>query len=273
MSSSPVPPLQSIALAASTARTQEQRRAPAARIQTDPLAHRFVSGWRARWPLAEDEATTSLCLHRHLDENMARFLADPAPAQVVLLDAGYDCRAWRFSDALGRRRLFEVDSAATLTHKEEVLERRALPTTPRVLVPLSPEVSLQGALRKAGLRGGMRTLFLWEAGAILRTRAGVKAILSSLAALAGPNSMLVMGAWCWPDAPVPAPRTHLLGAPLAFSLHPEDAGPLLRRHGFNLAEVAATDELRRRYVPDDRPLIPGVYAVTARLRPREPASG
>jgi hypothetical protein len=56
----------------------------------------------------------------------------------------------------------------------------------------------------------------------------------------------------------------LVGEPVLFALHPEDAGPFLRRLGFDITDLAGAEELRRRYVRDGRHVFPGNYVLEAR---------
>lgn len=251
-------------------RHAEQSRPASDRIVDDPLAHRFVrqrSRWWGQKPrLPPDQAMAALCLHRLMDESMARFLSSSAPGQVVVLGAGYDSRAWRMVDDLDGRSLYEVDTPAVLSHKADCLGERPLPLVQRVSVPLAPDASLSSALVGAGLMRGIRTLFLWELGALFQSRAAVKATLSTLRSLGGAGSQLVMGGWRWPDLPTEPRRTTVLGEPLCFLQHPEDVGPFLRRQGFGLEQIVLPSELARRYVSDDRPPSTSGYGIIARRR-------
>ena len=55
----------------------------------------------------------------------------------------------------------------------------------------------------------------------------------------------------------------LLGEPVTFSLHPEDAEPFLHRLGFRLRELADAEILRRRYFSERTHLYPTNYVVHA----------
>src|SRR5262249_12138238 len=58
---------------------------------------------------------------RILDDILLAFVRGGG-RQVVLLGAGYDCRALRFADALTETTVFEVDHPATQGHKRRVLD-------------------------------------------------------------------------------------------------------------------------------------------------------
>jgi methyltransferase (TIGR00027 family) len=66
---------------------------------------------------------------RVLDDDVRAFAA-AGGRQLVLLGAGFDCRAWRLRDALERATVFEVDHPATQRKKREVMANE--PTNARV---------------------------------------------------------------------------------------------------------------------------------------------
>jgi methyltransferase (TIGR00027 family) len=238
------------------------------RILSDPLAQRFLPT-RSRWfrsmkrPSAPD-ALAALCMHRFLDEAMEQALSSVRLKQVIVLDAGYDSRAWRFANTIAGRPVYEVDTPETLAHKDTCLRSISLPPNCRVAVPLNGGASLSAALHEAGAEPGERTLSMWELGAIFQSRASVKAILSALRAFSGQNSVLVMGGWYWPDTPINPSSTTFLNEPLRFMLHPEDVGAFLSRQGYQLQEVVLPNDLARRYISDDRVMSPSIYGIIAR---------
>lgn len=84
--------------------------------------------------------------------------------QIVLLGAGYDSRAYRFSGLNTNTCIFELDHAATQDRKKKCLRRAhiAVPTQ-LTFVPIDfDQDSLADALSKAGYRKNLETLFLWE---------------------------------------------------------------------------------------------------------------
>ena len=96
---------------------------------------------------------------------------------------------------------------------------------------------------------------------MFRTRADVKATLSAVRSLCGAGSQLVMDSFSL--SPVQN-RPHLLGQPIRFAIHPEDLTGLLARMGFEVTDVADTEELRRRFPPEGGRATPGSYVITAR---------
>jgi O-methyltransferase involved in polyketide biosynthesis len=194
--------------------------------------------------VSHGEALSVLRRSRYFDHALTRFLDTPLHGQIVLLEGRYDSRPWRFEDELAGRPIFAVADAET-------------PGRIRV----SPTEPLSTALRAAGCASGERSLFIWEGGAMFQTRAAVKATLSAIKAASGPGSLLVMDAWCGSERGLP----RHLGQHLRFSIHPEDLTGLLARMGFEVIDVADTEELVRRFPPEGATGSLGDFCVTARL--------
>jgi methyltransferase (TIGR00027 family) len=274
-------------------RAWEHTRPAARRVVDDPYARWFL-GPVLRAALAYEGVTPDLgayvdwatdgivafvvARHRYMDDALLR--AAPRMDQVVLLGAGYDMRAYRFARQLRRCRVFEVDHPATAARKARVLDRRRreLPETAVVRVEVDFETqSFRRQLRKAGFVEKRRTFFIWEGVSMYLSRAGVTSTLETIRAMSGPGSQLVMDCWYLPDEPdlmASARRwttnlLTLLGEPVTFSLHPDDAAPFLARHGLRLRELADAETLRRRYLRRRRHVYPTnylIHAVAARSR-------
>ena len=189
---------------------------------------RIVERLRQRpWETSRPEAQAVLCRSRHFDDTLKRFLSASANGQVVLLEGRYDTRPWRFSEALKGRKMF---ARSDKDHPGRVTVR--------------PDLALSSALRAAGCKATERTLFLWEGGSMLHSRAEVKATLSAIRSMSGPGSMLVLDGWSPSRL---QSRARLLGQPIRFAIHPEDLSGLLGRMGFEVTDIADAEELRRRF--------------------------
>jgi len=270
-------------------RATDQRRPSAERIVDDPYATLFL-GPVARAALATIEVTGRLgtlveqhapglityvlCRHRYIDDRLRTALDGPT-AQVVLLGAGYDTRAYRFASMLRGRPVFELDSPATSRRKARIVEEHAedLPKVDvrRVEIDFSSQ-SLEDALIDAGFQRAAPTFFVLEGVAMYLTRRAVKDTLARVRELGGTTSTLAMDFWYLLDAPdllstayrSSASLLHLLGEPVVFALHPEDARPFLSPLGFEIVDLADAAELRHRYVHDTRHVFPGNYVLEAR---------
>lgn len=273
-------------------RATERLRPPRQRIVDDPWAERFLrpalraalAGYRASSVARRADDLLGLTpfvatRHRYIDDRLTEALAGDI-GQVVVLGAGYDSRAYRFADALGRRPVFELDHPATQARKERILRRLArelpLPSVDVRRVPIDFERdTLEKRLVSAGFDRSVATFFVWEGVSMYLTRDAVNHTLASLARLAPAGSAIAFDAWFLLDDPglratwhrLSANLLHLLGEPVTFSLHPDDAGPFLARQGFSLCDLARAHELERRYARRGRRLhvYPACYLAHARL--------
>lgn len=207
--------------------------------------------------------------HRHIDEALGRALAGPVE-QVVLLGAGYDSRGWRFAEALAERPVFELDHAATQGRKLRRLPTD-VPTSDIRRVPIDFRTErIDEVLAAAGFREGRPTFFVWEGVSMYLRREAVRGTLSTLARLGGPGSFLAMDYWFLTDDPgvfatgrrSAANVLSLVGEPITFALHPDDAADWMRGVGWSVSDVADAESLRRRYLGERRPW-PDNYVVVA----------
>jgi methyltransferase (TIGR00027 family) len=268
-------------------RAYEHAKPAATRVIDDPYAHWFLGpvlrtalsyeGVMPHLGTYADWATDGIIRfvagrHRYIDDALRR--ASRRIGQVVLLGAGYDMRAYRFARELRRCTVFEVDHPATGRRKARILARRQkeLPDVTVVRVDVDFEKqSFRRELERAGFEPAQRTFFVWEGVSMYLSRAGVKATLQTIRAMSAAGSELVMDLWYLPDEPnlVSSARRwtsnllSLLGEPVTFSLHPEDAEPFLHRLGFRLRELADAEILRRRYFDVQTHLYPTNYLVRA----------
>jgi len=261
-------------------RALDQARPPAERIVDDPYAPWFL-GKLARAQLAAGPLAGAFlgaltgyiqARHRFMDDALRRALTDRSVDQVVVLGAGYDMRAWRFSDLLAGRPVFEVDYPSTQRRKLRLLRGRPAPPVDvrRVEIDFQRQ-TLAGVLEPVGFRPGARTFFTWEGVSMYLTRAAVKSTLGALHALGGPGSVLTVDFWQLLDSPdliatahrVSAGFLHLLGEPITFGIHPEDGEAFLGRLGWEVNDLADAAELARRYAADGRPIYPANFVVRA----------
>ena len=170
--------------------------------------------------------------HRFIDDHLAAAL-DAGVAQVVLLGAGYDTRAYRFADQLDGRPVFEVDLAPISRAKAATIAKHAdeFPDANVVRVEIDFESqALADVLADAGFDVGGPTFFIWEGVPMYLTRAAVKATLDAVHELSGDGSQIAHDMWYLVDDPGPlgtarraAPGAlSLIGEPVTFGVHPED---------------------------------------------------
>jgi methyltransferase (TIGR00027 family) len=280
--------------AVTMARALEHLKPPSERVVDDPWAHLFLSTAARRALAAWSGSLTARVLrrlgatgttyvplrHRFIDEHLATAL-DSGAAQVVLLGAGYDTRAYRFADELHGRPVFEVDLAPISRAKAVTIAKHKdqFPDTNVVRVEIDFETqALTDVLPAAGFSVGGRTFFTWEGVPMYLTRAAVKATLDAMHELGGDESQIAHDMWFLVDDPGPlgtgrrtAPGAlSLIGEPVTFGVHPEDYEHFLRHHGFRIIDLALASELHARYAPDIPAVIDdSLYVLAAERSPPE----
>jgi methyltransferase (TIGR00027 family) len=272
-------------------RATDQRRRPVDRIVDDPYAKLFLgpmlraalATWEASGQIgdlaerfAPSLVTFVLCRHRYIDDRLRRALAR-AVEQVVILGAGYDMRAYRFADDLKGRPVFEVDHPATSRRKARILAAHArdLPAADVRIVEVDFEKdSLRARLKESGFRTGVRNFFVWEGVAMYLGRDAVKSTLTELREISAAGSEIALDLWQIPEGSdllsaahrLSANALRLVGEPVTFAIHPEDAGAFLNRLGYEVLEIADAPTFQSRYPRGRRPVYAPAYLVHARTR-------
>jgi methyltransferase (TIGR00027 family) len=218
-------------------------------------------------------ATSGLCRHRFIDEHLVAALPDVA--QVMILGAGYDSRAYRFATDIGARPVYEVDLPPLSRRKATLVathaELFAHASIHRVEIDFRTQ-SLQERLAGSGFDPGAPTFVAWEGVSMYLTRAAVDDTLAALATVCGSGSVLAMDFWQRVDGVGGyelrrrAERAmRLIGEPIGFAIDAESVATLLEPHGFGVADLAEADEMTDRYATGGRRCDPGMYVVAARL--------
>lgn len=119
-------------------------------------------------------------------------VSDRAAAQVVMLGAGLDGRAWRMAD-LATVDVFEVDHPAPQRDKRDRLgDLQPLARSLR-FVPLDLTTgALDQALASAGHRGSVATTWIWEGVVPYLTAADVEATTRVVSGRSAPGSRLIV---------------------------------------------------------------------------------
>ena len=271
-------------------RATDQGRQPADRILDDPYAKSFL-GPVMRTALATLEATRKLgekterlfpglstyilARHRFIDDALVHALAGDDLAQVVLLGAGYDTRAYRFADQLKGRPVFELDYPSTSRRKAQIVASAGLPAADVRVVEIDfNHQSVADRLLGSGFQRQARTFFVWEGVSMYLSREAVKDTFRTLHGLGGAGSELTMDYWFLLDTAdlisnvhrMSASFLHFLGEPITFGIHPEDVGPFMARNGWAVEDLATPADLELRYVTDGRSVYPANYVLHAKAQ-------
>lgn len=261
-------------------RAIESRKSSAERICYDPFAEqllgaRYKAGLFTRFLRDGIEKLIEARFAGHHYYVIARtryiddFLQDQlleAVQQVVILGAGFDSRAYRFSDQLGNVVVFEVDHPATSAEKQ-VKVHRALASAKNsvVYVPVdfNTEV-LAEELRNHGYQDDSRTVFLWEGVTPYLSADAVDDVLQFVLSSSGSGSLLIFdyvvksileGSCDMRGARNEFEKMNRGNEPLVFGIEEGEAGAFLSARGFRDVVDVGSAELTERYFANN----PGRY--------------
>jgi methyltransferase (TIGR00027 family) len=210
-------------------------------------------------------ARTSAIARTCFVDDVVRRTAVAGVRQVVLLGAGFDCRAHRMPELAGSR-VFEVDRSETQASKRAHLAHLSSLRDDVRYVPvdfLRDDVSRR--LTDAGWQADRPTLFIWEGVTNYLTEAAVTAILSWIGGCASGTSVvftyvhagLLDGSESFEGGDQILRNVRVLGEPWTFGLYPDRVASFLASRGLGLEEDAGADDYRRRYLGDSPQLLRG----------------
>jgi methyltransferase (TIGR00027 family) len=209
-----------------------------------------------RWPGAR---SSGVARTRLIDDLLASEL-QRGVSQVVILGAGFDCRAYRIA-AIERTRVFEVDHPATLASKQRHLAHLFGSLPPHVTFVACDfnRQRLSDVMEASGLEADERTFFIWEGVTNYLMDDAVDATLRYVSAVAARGSRIVFtyvhrGLL---DGTVRFEGTEKLfrtlkevGEPWTFGLDPAEVAAYLGTRGFHLLLDLGASDYRRRYMKD-----------------------
>ncbi|MBA3819179.1 MAG: SAM-dependent methyltransferase, partial [Deltaproteobacteria bacterium] len=224
-----------------------------------PWALRKVGGGIARLPGIQRWILYMQVRTRVIDD-LARTFVEGGGAQVVLLGAGYDCRALRLPE-LAAARVFEIDHPATQGHKRRVLDRIGF-QSPATYVTWDFETraleDLPDELAAAGHDPTAPTLTIWEGVTMYLTEPAIDASLRAITAWSAPGSELAMTYFAKARLARPSLATRAVaavvsqvGEPWRWGWAPEELPAYLEARGLTLVEDIALSDAARALLPGE----------------------
>lgn len=237
-----------------TYRTLGDKLPEAARLAHDPYGAQFAGpavALLARrapsvallpfWPLA-----LYMQVRTRVIDDVVRQFAAAGGRQVLILGAGYDCRAVRLAAELQGARVFEVDHPATQARKREVLERAHAPGAPVTYLAWDfearPVAELPRALADAGHDASRPTLTLWEGVTMYLTEPAIAGTVSAVRALSAAGSPFLVTYFEKSRIERPDPVRALIakfvarrGEPFKFGWSPAELPGWFAARGFEVA--------------------------------------
>ncbi|WP_052412434.1 class I SAM-dependent methyltransferase [Streptomyces mutabilis] len=245
---------------------------PDRRLLGDTYAHLFVT---VPPPVTSEEALDRLqrldrahggfiaeiLLRQRYFEDLVALAVDAGIRQVLLLGAGYDTTALRFTGAEGVR-FFEVDHPATQAAKLQTLAAAGLGTDAVTSVPLdfTADASLRDALTAHGFDHAAPCVVGWLGVTFFLPAQACRATFADLADAVAPGSLLlfdymdesvVNGTSRYEGALAMARQVAEQGEPYVNGLTPQSAADTARAAGFEPLEQLRVPDLVRRYGGDE----------------------
>jgi len=194
---------------------------------------------------------------RHFDEVLLSEVR-ASVEQVVLLGAGYDSRPFRFRDALGQIRVFEIDHPGTQARKRRMLEEIG-ERSPANLTYIAADFnrqSLHEALAHHGFSLDRKSLFLWEGVSYYLPRPVVESVLDFIGGCAAESSIVfdyataafVNGDTSAYGGEQVARWLKRIREPFLFGLDPEETPDFLGARKLDTVSDLGPDDLARAYL-------------------------
>jgi methyltransferase (TIGR00027 family) len=194
-------------------------------------------------------------------------------AQLVILGAGYDGRAWRLQELRGVR-VFEVDHPATQGDKRSRVAQLPPPNGNVTYVPINFErESLNDVLDRAGHDRSVPTCWIWEGVVMYLTREAMRATLAGVAARSAPGSTLVVNYHTAHRRLLARLMFRLIGEPQISAWTPAEMAADLRSAGFGVHEDSGMANWNDRFVQGRANVDRGAYMRIAVARKRTGNSG
>lgn len=236
-----------------------------------PVVHRWVCRYADR--RAPGARTSAIARTRCIDDFVRGAVANGV-GQVVLLGAGFDCRAHRLRELEGAA-VFEVDRVETQRVKRAVVEGRAGGRHVRYVAVDFLRDDVAATLAAAGWDAHAPTAFVWEGVTNYLTETAVAAVLAWIGSLE-PGTTIVFtyvhagvldGSVRFYGSDANVANVRRLGEPWTFGLHPHAVPSFVAHAGLALVEDLGADEYRARYLPGERALGYAFYRLAAAARP------
>lgn len=193
---------------------------------------------------------------RVIDDALRAFVAGGG-RQLVVLGAGYDCRALRLAELAGCT-VLEVDHPATQGHKRGVLDGLGAASAARYVTWNFEERAmddLPDALVDAGLAPAP-VFTIWEGVTMYLTEPAIDASLRAIRAWSPPGSQLAMTYFAKSRLARPSLATRAIqaivatvGEPWRFGWAPGELAPYLADRGFALDRDVALSDAARELLP------------------------
>ncbi len=228
-------------------------------LRSPAFRERLLSGWEG---IAPGVCGAVLVRTRFVDDCLTEAVGSGL-AQLVVLGAGYDTRALRFSGLLGGVSVFELDHPATQAVKLEKI-RRHMGSLPRHVAYIPIEFEKESPAEKLFERSydpAAKTLFIWEGVTYYIPPPAVDRILSFVAGSSGAGSGIVFdyfppsvagGSCACPEATGLREGLKRFGEEILFGIAPDRVADFLNARGFSCVKSDTPGNYRARCLSEAR---------------------
>lgn len=257
-------------------RAIETRKSAEERICCDPLAEQFLSNkyrllllGRLLRDAIERMIEALFVGHHYYVIARTRYIDDflqdqltQRPEQIVILGAGFDSRAYRFSDRLRNVAIFEVDHPATSNAKKLKI-KTVLGDVPTQVtyVPVDFDTEkLADKLRQNGYQDKRKTIFLWEGVTPYLSDDAVDEVLQFIFSSSGQGSIVlfdyilksvVNGSCSMLGAQNEFEKMERSSEPLVFGISEGGIQSFMSARGFCDVVDVGSQELKGKYFSND----------------------
>lgn len=215
--------------------------------------HTILSGYADR---RAPGARTSAIARTAFIDDFVRDAIERGTRQLVVLGAGFDCRAHRLAE-LSDVTVFEVDRQATQAVKRDRLGSTASRAREVRYVAVDfLRDTIPERLESAGWKASLPTAFVWEGVTNYLTEPAVRDVLAFIGK-SGPGSSVVFtyihgglldGTRSFDGGEQMIQNVQRLGEPWTFGLHPESVPAFVAASGLDLREDLGAVDYRKRYL-------------------------
>src|SRR5271170_2390690 len=226
----------------------------ALRIASIPVLGRAIP-WLAD-AIVPGACSSGIARTHWIDDALVTALAKGI-GQVVILGAGFDCRAFRIPD-LRAAKIFEVDHPQTFAtkraHLAQFIEREPANLT-FVQIDFNRQ-SLEAVLRQAAFDLSQRSIFLWEGVTNYLTAEAVASVLRFVASCAAGTELIFTYVHrsaldhpaTFPDAEKLLRSVEKIGEPWTFGLLPDEVSSFLSNTGLRLRQDVGSCDYRAQFM-------------------------
>jgi len=270
-------------------RACEAQRPETERICYDPYARAFVSGFLlslnklvnlpALYEKLSPGATSFIFVReRYIDDILKASLSEGL-AQVVILGAGFDTRAYRIA-GIEKTHVFEIDFPATQATKLKGFKKLIDPLPAYVtFLPVDFNTqTLEERLLASDYDEHAKTLFIWQGVTYFLTTEGFESTLAFIAKHSGPGSTVVFDYFynevlhdpTRKDIQAMRRTAQKFGEDYLVGIDRGQVEPFLTQRGFRDVKDMTLEDLKRIYFtgPNANRVVPdGMAIVSARVYP------